>query len=132
MSNGTALYNQADISFMFANSALVLFMTPGLAFFYSGLVNRKNVVSTLMQSFATLGVVAIQWWFWGFSLAYGEGGVFYGDLNMMLLANYKIDLLATGHQLIPTVPVILFAIYELMFATITPALITGSMGERVR
>jgi Amt family ammonium transporter len=84
----------------------------------------------MMQSFACLGAVALQRRFWGFSLAFSDGTNFIGDLNWMLLLNYKTDLLANGHKLIPSVPILLFCIYQMMFAIITPALISGSICER--
>jgi Amt family ammonium transporter len=104
-------------------SALVLFMTPGLAFFYGGLVRGKNVVSTVMYSFVSMGVVSIVWVLWGYSLAFGEGGAFIGNFDFVGFKDVSSD---------PEDGAMLFAIFQMMFAIITPALITGAIAERFK
>tara|TARA_B110000438_G_scaffold626_1_gene647 strand:+ start:4239 stop:5405 length:1167 start_codon:yes stop_codon:yes gene_type:complete len=104
-------------------SALVLFMTPGLAFFYGGLVRGKNVVSTVMYSFVSMGVVSVVWVLWGYSLAFGEGGPFIGNLDFLGFQDVSSD---------PEDGAMLFAIFQMMFAIITPALITGAIAERFK
>mgnify|MGYP001003504826 CR=1 FL=1 len=108
-------------------SALVFIMTPGLAFFYGGLVRRKNVLSIMMQSFISLGIVTTIWVFGGFSLAFGKdlGGII-GDLRYFALSGVGINPL-TGQ----VIPALAFFVYQEMFAIITPALITGAFADRV-
>ena len=100
-------------------SALVMLMTPGLAFFYGGLVRAKNVVSTIMYSFISVAVVSIVWVLWGYSLA------FIGDLSLVGLSGIDIN---DGE----TIPDLLFVVFQMMFAVITPALITGAFVERFK
>jgi ammonium transporter, Amt family len=109
------------------SSALVFIMTPGLAFFYGGLVRRKNVLSIMMQSFISMGIVTAIWVFGGFSLAYGKdlGGII-GDLRYFALTGVGFNPL-TGQ----VIPALTFFIYQEMFAIITPALITGAFADRV-
>lgn len=109
------------------SSALVFIMTPGLAFFYGGLVRRKNVLSIMMQSFISMGIVTAIWVFGGFSLAFGKdlGGLI-GDLRYFALSGVGFDPL-TGQA----IPALAFFIYQEMFAVITPALITGAFADRV-
>jgi Amt family ammonium transporter len=104
-------------------SALVLFMTPGLAFFYGGLVRGKNVVSTVMYSFVSMGVVSVVWVLWGYSLAFGDGGAFIGNFDFLGFKDVSSD---------PEDGAMLFAIFQMMFAIITPALITGAIAERFK
>ncbi len=106
-------------------SALVMLMTPGLAFFYGGLVRAKNVVSTIMYSFISVAVVSIVWVLWGYSLAFGEGNEFIGDLSLVGLSGIDIN---DGE----TIPDLLFVVFQMMFAVITPALITGAFVERFK
>ena len=106
-------------------SALVMLMTPGLAFFYGGLVRAKNVVSTIMYSFIAVAVVSIVWVLWGYSLAFGEGNEFIGDLSLVGLSGIDIN---DGE----TIPDLLFVVFQMMFAVITPALITGAFVERFK
>ena len=106
-------------------SALVMLMTPGLAFFYGGLVRAKNVVSTIMYSFISVAVVSIVWVLWGYSLAFGDGGPFIGDLSLAGLSGIDIN---DGE----TIPDLLFVVFQMMFAVITPALITGAFVERFK
>ena len=114
-------------AWMLTASALVLLMTPGLAFFYGGLVRARNVISTLMYSFMAMAVVSIVWVLWGYSLAFGEGSAFIGDLSYFGLSGIDInDLEDNG------IPTLLFVIFQMMFAIITPALITGAFVERFK
>jgi Amt family ammonium transporter len=120
-----------DIAWMLAASALVLLMTPGLAFFYGGMIDMKNVVSTMFQSFIAMGVVGVLWIVVGFSLAFGESmGGLIGNPLTFLMFNNVLD--GKPWELAPTIPLVLFAFFQLKFAIITPALITGTFAERVR
>jgi len=125
--------NAGDTAFMMICAALVLFMTPGLAFFYGGLVRSKNVVNTMMMSFAAMGVVAVQWVLWGYSLAFGPNdglpGAFAGGLQWLGLGGVG---LVPNPDYAPGIPHQLFMIYQAMFAIITPALISGSIVERMK
>ncbi|WP_230471282.1 ammonium transporter [Hymenobacter jejuensis] len=123
--------NAADIAWMLTASAFVLLMTPGLSFFYGGMVRPKNLISTMLQSFVALGVISILWYFVGFSLAYGDSwhGLIGNPLTFLMLRNVGT---APSPALSPTIPLILFFAFQLKFAIITPALITGSFAERVR
>jgi len=123
--------NFASIAWMITASALVMLMTPGLSFFYGGMVSMKNVISTMLQSFVALGVISILWYIVGFSLAFGDDiyGII-GDPRTF----FMFDGVGTAkHPTIgTTIPLLLFAAFQLKFAIITPALITGSFAERVR
>ena len=114
-------------AWMMTASALVLLMTPGLAFFYGGLVRARNVISTLMYSFISMAVVSIVWVLWGYSLAFGEGNAVIGDLSLFGLSGIGIDQVEEGG-----IPTLLFVIFQMMFAIITPALITGAFVERFK
>jgi Amt family ammonium transporter len=119
--------NSGDTSWMLISTALVLFMTPGLAFFYAGMVRNKNAVSTLYQNFIALGVIGVLWAVIGYSLAFGAGSSFVGGLDYLMLKGVgqaPIDANAT-------IPHLLFMIFQMMFAIITPALMTGAFAERV-
>ncbi|KAL0483000.1 ammonium transporter [Acrasis kona] len=106
-------------------------MTPGLAFFYGGMVHRKNIVATLYQSMVAMGIVMVQWWFWGYSLTFAEGGSpVIGNLNYIMLIN--TSLLTSTHPNAPTIPHYVYFIYQAFFAVITPALISGSLAERLK
>ena len=120
-----------DTAWLLVSTALVLLMTPGLAFFYGGLVRKKNVISTMLQSFVCMGLITILWIVVGFSLAFGEdiGGVI-GDPRTFFMMKDTLGL--ASWSLMPTVPLILFAMFQLKFAVITPALITGAFAERIR
>ena len=113
-------------AWMLTASALVLLMTPGLAFFYGGLVRARNVISTLMYSFMAMAVVSIVWVLWGYSLAFGEGSAFIGDLSYFGLSGIDVNDTDNG------IPTLLFVIFQMMFAIITPALITGAFVERFK
>ncbi|HYM24201.1 MAG TPA: hypothetical protein VEU08_13375, partial [Vicinamibacterales bacterium] len=123
--------NAGDVAWMLTATGLVLLMTPGLSFFYGGMVRTKNVVSTMLQSFVAMGVISILWIVVGFSLAFGDsiGGVI-GDPRTFFMFS-RVGAL-THPTLAPTIPLVIFALFQLKFAIITPALITGSFAERVR
>jgi len=128
-------FDTGSTGFMLIATALVMFMTPGLAFFYGGLVGRKNVLTIMFQSFISLGVTTIIWFTCGYSLCFsgslGHGdflGVI-GNLDMSFLRG--VDLMSPS-PVNPGVPMILFVAYQMMFAIITPALITGAFANRVR
>jgi len=119
-----------DNAWMLTSAALVLLMTgPGLALFYGGLVRKKNVLGTMMQSFAMMGLVTIIWAVVGYSLAFGPGNLFIGDFQHLFLRGVG---LAPNPAYAPTIPEQTFMIYQLMFAIITPALITGAFAERMK
>ena len=120
--------NNADTAWMIVASALVLLMTPGLAFFYGGMVSKKNVISTMLQSFIALGVISLVWVLFGFSLAFGSsvnGWGIIGDPTQFAILN-NLDSYNSN------IPYLLFALFQLKFAIITPAIITGSFAERIR
>jgi len=120
----------ADNAWMLMSSALVLLMTgPGLALFYGGLVRKKNVLATMMQSFALMAVVTVVWAIFGYSLSFGEGNSFIGGLHNLFLRGVgaQPDAAYAG-----TIPAQTFMVYQLMFAIITPALITGAFAERMK
>jgi len=122
--------SSGDNAWMLTSAALVLMMTgPGLALFYGGLVRKKNVLSTMMQSFALMAIVTVLWAFVSYSLAFGSGNSFIGGLHNVFLRG-------VGAQPDPdyaaTIPLQTFMVYQLMFAIITPALITGAFAERMK
>ena len=123
--------NAGDVAWMLTATGLVLLMTPGLSFFYGGMVRTKNVVSTMLQSFVAMAVISILWIVLGFSLAFGDsiGGLIGNPLTYFMFSRVGT---ATHPDLAPTIPLILFALFQLKFAIITPALISGSFAERVR
>ena len=122
--------NFADIAWMLTATCLVFFMTPGLSFFYGGMVNKKNIISTMLQSFVALGVVTIWWVMIGFSLCFGDS--IYGFIGNPKTFLFLQDVgMAPDPYLSPHIPLILFAMFQLKFAVITPALITGSFAERI-
>jgi Amt family ammonium transporter len=123
--------NSGDVAWMLTATGLVLLMTPGLSFFYGGMVRTKNVVSTMLQSFVTMGVISILWVAVGFSIAFGDsiGGLIGNPATFFMFQHVGA---LTHPGLAPTIPLILFALFQLKFAIITPALITGSFAERVR
>ncbi|WP_181304162.1 ammonium transporter [Rufibacter sp. XAAS-G3-1] len=123
--------NQADTAWMLTATALVLIMTPGLAFFYGGMVNRRNVISTMLQSFICMAMISVIWVIFGFSLAFGESvGGFIGNPATFFMMRNVLD--GAPWELAPTIPLALFAMFQLKFAIITPALITGAFAERIR
>ena len=119
-----------DTAWVLSAAALVLFMTPGLAFFYGGFVRSKNVLGTLMQSFIVMGLVGVLWVVVGYSLAFGpdQGGII-GDLSWFGLKDVGIE---PSDTYAVTVPHEAFMIFQAMFAIITPALITGAFAERAK
>jgi Amt family ammonium transporter len=123
--------NAGDVAWMLTATGLVLLMTPGLSFFYGGMVRTKNVVSTMLQSFVAMAVISILWIVVGFSLAFGDSfhGVIGNPATYFMFARVGTS---THPDLAPTIPLILFALFQLKFAIITPALISGSFAERVR
>jgi ammonium transporter, Amt family len=124
-------YNAADIAWMITATALVLLMTPGLAFFYGGMVNKKNVLSTMLQSFIAMAVITVLWIVLGFSCSFGDSfyGV-YGNPFTFFMGKGLIS--GAPMPAAPTIPLLLFAMYQLKFAIITPALITGAVAGRIR
>jgi Amt family ammonium transporter len=123
------MIDSGDTTWILISSALVLVMTPALAFFYGGMVRKKNVLSTLNLSFIMIGLISIQWLLYGYSLAFGPdiGGLI-GGLDFLGFSGVGAD--PSGFA--PTIPHMLFATFQMMFAIITPALITGAFVERVR
>lgn len=122
--------NSGDTAWMLMATALVLLMTPGLAYFYGGMVNNKNVISTMLQSFVAMGVISILWVVCGFSLAFGDSiGGFVGNPKTFFMFKGVLD--GKPWPLAATIPLAVFAFFQLKFAVITPALITGSMAERI-
>lgn len=117
-------------AFMLIATSLVMLMTPGLAFFYGGLVGRKNVLAIMIQSYVSLGLTTVLWFIAGYSLCFsgGEGG-FIGNLDMAFLAGTDLNTVFTGNNVIP---LYVFVAYQMMFAIITPALITGAFTNRIR
>jgi ammonium transporter, Amt family len=126
-----AAIDSGDTAWMLISCALVLFMTaPGLALFYGGLVRQRNVLGTMMQSFAIIGIATLVWVFWGYSLAFGgdpdNPGQFLGGFNKLFLNGVGVDSV-TG-----TIPETTFIVFQMMFAIITPAIITGAYAERMK
>ena len=123
--------NFADIAWMITATIFVLMMTPGLSFFYGGMVRTKNVISTMLQSFIAMGVISVIWVVVGFSLAFGEDiGHFIGNPGTFFMF---VNVGGTTDKLLaPTIPLALYALFQMKFAIITPSLITGSFAERVR
>ncbi|MFC4738565.1 ammonium transporter [Flavobacterium ponti] len=131
--------NVADVAWLLTSSSFVLLMTPGLSFFYGGMVGRKNVISTMLQSFICLGVISLVWVVVGFSLAFGSSigftidGIHYGIIGNPFDFTFFNNVGVLPHkELASTLPFILFALFQMKFAVITPAIITGSFAERVR
>jgi len=129
--DGTKVYNSADIAWIIVATALVFLMTPGLAFFYGGMVHRKNVISTMIKSVVAAGVVGVLWIVVGFSLCFGKSiGGFIGDPTTFLF--FKNVSSGAPWSLAPTIPLALFSLFQLMFAIITPGLVVGAVAERIR
>lgn len=127
----TSQYNSADIAWMLIATALVFLMTPGLSLFYGGMVHRKNVISTMIKSVVAAGVVSILWITVGFSLAFGDsiGGLIGNPLTFFFFEGVNSG---KPWVLAPTIPLTLFAFFQLMFAIITPGLVVGAVAERIR
>lgn len=115
-----------DTAWVLMSAALVMLMTPGLAFFYGGMVRRKNVMATIMQSFFLVALISVQWVLWGYSVAFGPGSNFAGGFSWAMLNN-----IGAINPNAPTIPHYAYMIFQAMFAVITPALITGAFAERV-
>ncbi|MBA4257671.1 MAG: ammonia channel protein [Chitinophaga sp.] len=125
------MYNGADIAWIIMATALVFLMTPGLAFFYGGMVHRKNVISTMIKSVVATGVVSIIWVTVGYSLCFGEslGGLIGNPTTHLFMKGINSG---APWSLAPTIPLGLFAMFQLMFAIITPGLVVGAVAERVK
>ncbi|RQO71680.1 ammonia channel protein [Pedobacter sp. KBW06] len=124
-------YNASDIAFILVATALVFLMTPGLAFFYGGMVHRKNVISTMIKSVVAAGVISVLWVTVSFSLAFGESihGLIGNPLTFLFFHGVNSG---PSWSLAPTIPLTLFALFQLMFAIITPGLVVGAVAERIR
>jgi Amt family ammonium transporter len=127
----TGKYNGADVAWMLVATALVFLMTPGLAFFYGGMVHRKNVISTMIKSLIAAGIVSILWVVVGYSLCFGQ------DVHGFIgnpATHFMFKAVNSGQpwSLMPTIPLTLFALFQLMFAIITPGLVVGAVAERIR
>src|SRR6266853_1246081 len=135
---GTDKINSGDTAWMLTSTALVLMMTiPGLALFYGGMVRKKNVLATLMQSFAITCVVTILWWLIGYSWAFTPGSKFIGGTSRALFGGIQFIASAAGNQLTvshlaPTIPETVYAMFQMTFAIITPALIAGAFADRMK
>jgi Amt family ammonium transporter len=128
-----------DTAWMLTSTAIVLMMTvPGLALFYAGMVRKKNVLATMMQSFAACALVAVLWMVAGYSIAFGEGGAYFGDLSRLLMRGMaegwdKPFTLGSGDAAVATtIPESVFAMFQMTFAIITAALITGAIADRMK
>ena len=126
-----AAVDSADVAWMITATIFVLMMTPGLSFFYGGMVGKKNVISTILQSFIAMGVVSVVWVVVGFRLSFGSdiGGVIGNPFDFFMFKGVGAK---TDAALAPTIPLALFALFQMKFAIITPSLITGSFAERVK
>ncbi len=124
-------FNSGDLAWLITAAGLVLLMTPGLSYFYGGMVSHKNIISTMLQSFVALGVISILWYVVGFSLSFGDsiGGFIGNPMTFFFFDNVGT---AAHPGIGSTIPFILFASFQLKFAIIAPALITGGFAERVR
>ncbi len=129
--DGSKVYNSGDIAWMIVATALVLLMTPGLSYFYGGMVGKKNVISTMFQSFIATGLISVLWVVVGFGLAFGPSihGIIGDPSSFFMMKGIN------GHEpwsLAPTIPLLLFALFQMKFAIITPALVVGATAERIR
>lgn len=124
-------FDTGDTAWLLVSTALVLIMTPGLGFFYGGMVGKKNVISTMLQSFMAMIIVTVLWVLVGFSLSFGStiGGIIGNPADYFLFNGVGTS---TAWSLAPTIPFMLFALFQAKFAIITPALITGAFAERIR
>src|ERR1043166_6065306 len=126
----TSTINPADTAWMIVATALVLMMTiPGLALFYSGMVRKKNVLGTMAQSLAAVGLISILWVAFGYSLAFVGDGPWIGSLDRWFLAGMEMDSVS---PLAKTIPEALFMLYQMTFAIITVALVAGAVADRMR
>ena len=127
----------ADVAWLITATIFVLMMTPGLSFFYGGMVGAKNVISTMLQSFIAMGIISVLWVVFGFSLAFGNdiGGIIGDPTTFLMFQGVGADTFTTPTGKIlggATIPLALYALFQMKFAIITPSLITGSFAERVR
>src|SRR5882762_8957690 len=122
------MLSPANTGFMLLAAALVMLMTPGLAFFYGGLVGRSNTLTIMIQSFASMGITTVMWWLVGYSLCFNGGadGI-YGNFHLAFLRHVGVHTLYKPSG----IPLVVFIAYQMMFAIITPALITGAFTNRV-
>ena len=132
-----SVISAADVAWLITATIFVLMMTPGLSFFYGGMVGAKNVISTMLQSFIAMGLISVLWVVVGFSLCFGDdiGGVIGNPLTFLMFQNVGAEVYTTPAGNIlggATIPLVLFALFQMKFAIITPSLITGSFAERVR
>ncbi|MBK5287038.1 MAG: ammonium transporter, partial [Acidimicrobiia bacterium] len=125
----TVKIDSGDTAWVIVSAALVMFMTPGLALFYGGMVRTKNVLGMLVQNFFALGLVSVLWAVVGYSLAFGGTGAWIGNFDFFGL-HHAAKEVAPGLEL--TIPPLTFMSYQMMFAVITPALITGAIADRMR
>jgi hypothetical protein len=126
--------NTGNTAWVLASAALVLLMTPGLAFFYGGMVRSKNVLGMLMQNFVAIGIVGVVWVMVAYSLAFGANGFggFAGNLHQFGLGHMSEQVAGYQGGLAQTIPPLVFMAFQLMFAIITPALITGASADRLK
>ncbi len=131
------MWDTGNTAFMLIATSLVMLMTPGLAFFYGGLVGRKNVLSIMMQSFVSMGFTTVLWFICGYSMCFSGTMGAHTDLLGGIIGNFDMSFLhgvtvSTPSPLTPNIPLMVFVAYQMMFAIITPALITGAFTNRVR
>ncbi|MDR2121765.1 MAG: ammonium transporter [Flavobacteriaceae bacterium] len=124
-------FNAADVAWMLVASVLVFLMTPGVGFFYGGMVNSRNIISTIFQSFIAMVVITVLWFIFGFGLAFGPdiGGIIGNPIPHLFMQGVGTTSSWVGA---PTIPILLFALFQLKFAILTPALISGGIAERIR
>ena len=121
------MIDTGDTAWVLISAALVFIMTPGLGFFYGGMVRNKNVLSTIMQSFFIVGLISVEWVLIGYTLTFGSDiSGFIGDLSKIGLNGIDV------HTVMGTIPELAFVAFQCMFAVITPALITGAFAERMK
>ena len=121
------MINGANTAFMLLAASLVMLMTPGLAFFYGGLVGRSNTLTIMIQSFASMGITTVMWWLVGYSLCFSGSGAIFGNLQYAFLKGVEPSSIYAPSQ----IPLVVLIAYQMMFAIITPALITGAFTNRV-
>jgi Amt family ammonium transporter len=121
-------FSAGNTGFMLLATSLVMLMTPGLAFFYGGLVGRKNVLTIMMQSFVSMGITTILWYIMGYSLCFSGNGAVFGNFNNAFFHGISLHQALSAND---NIPVVVFIAYQMMFAIITPALITGAFANRV-
>ena len=131
-----AQLDAGNTAWLMVSAALVLLMSiPGLALFYAGMVRKKNILATMAQTLAVCALVSVLWWAVGYSLAFTPGNEFIGSLKGAFLDHLMMDIRSgevSVHSLVPTVPEAVFVMFQMTFAIITPALITGAFAERMK